>query len=304
MPAIEVEGLVKAYGGGPFRAPTPALCGVSLTVPRGAAFGLIGPNGAGKTTFVKALLGVVRPGAGSIRVLGEAPEAVEVRRRIGYVPERLHFARGATAASFLHSVARMRGITKERSREVARQLGRVGLAPEASKRISSFSKGMKQRLAVAAALLGEPDLLILDEPTDGIDPLGRADVRRILSEERARGATIFLNSHLLAETERSCDRIGVLVDGRLAREGELDALCRSDNRWQVRFAGGAPAAALETIGFAPGSSGDWIIDADTPVALDAQIARAREAGAIVVGLVPMVRGLEEILADVVEEGGA
>lgn len=301
MSAIEVVGLAKAYCGGPFRSPAPALCGVSLTVPRGAAFGLIGPNGAGKTTFVKALLGVVRPGAGSIRVLGEAPETVEVRRQIGYVPERLHFACGTTASSFLFSVARMRGI-EDRPHEVARQLGRVGLAPEASTRISTFSKGMRQRLAVAAALLGQPELLILDEPTDGIDPLGRAEVRRIMSEERARGATIFLNSHLLAETERACDRIGILVDGRLAREGELDALCRDENRWQARFADNPPAAALEAIGFTFGSNGHWMVHATTPAALDAQLARARQAGAILVGLTPMVRSLEEILADAVEGG--
>src|SRR6185503_10290287 len=134
----------------------------------------------------------------------------------------------------LASVARLKGLSLP-GEALRRALSRVGLGDDGDRRIGGFSKGMRQRLGLAAALLGEPDLLVLDEPTDGIDPLGRAEVRRILAEERARGATLFLNSHLLSETERICDRIGILAGGRLVREGATVALSRSLDRYRVRF---------------------------------------------------------------------
>jgi ABC-2 type transport system ATP-binding protein len=298
MFAIEARGLEKVYNGLLRRRELRALRGLDLAVPSGTVFGLIGPNGAGKTTFIKSLLGVVRPTSGTVRVFGESPEQPAIRRRIGYLPERLHFAPGVTAVGFLASVARLRGLRRFDD-EIHHQLGRVGLAADARRRASTFSTGMKQRLGLAAALLGQPDLLVLDEPTDGIDPIGRSEMRQLLMEENQRGATVFMNSHLLSETERLCARIGVLVQGRVVREGELEALCRAENRWQLRFAANGSEDALTRLGFHPTAEGLWHFAADGPEALNRAIADAQAAGALVLEVTPRIHDLEDILVDAV-----
>jgi len=289
--AVEAAGLSKRYGA------ASALAGVDIAVPRGAAFGLIGVNGAGKTTFIKSMLGIVRPTDGTIRVLGGLPTDRRIRARIGYLPERLALPPTWRADEFLASIARLKGV-RDRG-EAARHLARVGLAGERA-RIGAYSKGMKQRLGLAAALLGSPELLVLDEPTDGIDPLGRVEVRRILAEERARGATIFLNSHLLSETVRICDRIGILSGGRLVREGTVDALCGSSDRHRVRFAPGADPARLEAAGFSRTEAPDtWRCAARDPAQLGERLDAARASGAWLVELSPDLRDLEDVLAEAV-----
>ena len=295
-PALEAHGLRKVYRSLFRRQGQVALEGLGLTVPQGTAFGLIGPNGAGKTTFIKLLLGVVRPTAGGVRVLGGDPEDVRVRARIGYLPERLHLPASWTPPQFLASVARLKGLPAE-PRALHPLIERVGIGDAMHRRIGGFSKGMRQRLGLAAALLGKPDFLILDEPTDGIDPLGRVEVRKLLAEELARGATLFLNSHLLAETERICDRIGILSGGKLVREGTLEELRTVQQRWHLRFAPGADAAALLAAGLAPAGEGLWRCDADNPEGLNAALDRARQKGALVVEITREVRDLEAVLAD-------
>lgn len=296
MLAIETKGLGKTWRS--WRGSHEALRGIDLAIERGKAFGLIGLNGAGKTTCIKILLGVVRPTRGSVRVLGGDPEDREVRRRIGYLPERLYIPAHLDARGFLASVARLKGL-RDPERQIARQLGRVGLAADATRRIGGFSKGMRQRLMLSAALLGEPDLLILDEPTDGIDPLGRAEVRRILAEERARGATLFLNSHLLSETERICDRIGILSEGRLVLQGSLEELCGTGNRYRARFAGANPAA-LARFGFEPAEEPNTFrCVADRPEDLDRALQGARAAGALLLELRQEMRDLEQVLQEAV-----
>lgn len=299
MNAIEVKQLRKTFGKGWRNHGHDALRSFDLAIRQGTFFGLIGPNGAGKTTFVKTLLAVVRPTAGSVKVFGRSPEEPSIRARIGYLPERLHFAPGTTAQSFLMTVARFRGI-KGAANEVRSQLGRVGLSPEAGRRVSSFSKGMRQRLGLAGALLGQPDLLILDEPTDGIDPIGRAEIRRMLQNECGRGATVLMNSHLLSETERSCDTIGILVKGRLVREGQIDALCRDESRWLLRFEQHQVDETLLHLGLTKTSDpNEWIAEVSDVEALNRILAKAQNAGALLVGLKPYGRSLEEILADAV-----
>lgn len=297
MDALSVHALRKVYGGAFGRGGRPALAGVDLRVPLGSAFGLIGLNGAGKTTFIKCLLGVVRPSGGDVMLLGGSPEEAAVRARVGYLPERLHLPGALTSVGFLTSVARLKGLGRGED-EVLRQLERVGLAEERDTRIKRFSKGMRQRLGLAAALLGGPELLVLDEPTDGVDPLGRIEVRRLLAEERTRGATIFLNSHLLSETERICDRVGILAAGRLVREGALAELSASGTAWRARFAPGAGADALRAAGFVEvGPEGTWRVEADGPDALGDALTRAAETGARLVELVPDQQDLEHILAE-------
>ncbi|HZA14081.1 MAG TPA: ABC transporter ATP-binding protein [Myxococcaceae bacterium] len=296
MFAIEARGLHKIYSGLLRQRGQVALNGVDLDVPAGAAFGLIGQNGAGKTTFVKILVGVVRPTEGTVRVLGSDPGDPHVRARIGYLPERLHLPDAWRPRAFLESVARLKKIRPVR-REIDALLERVGLSADAHRRIGGFSKGMRQRLGLAAALVGAPELLVLDEPTDGIDPLGRMEIRRILQEEMARGASIFLNSHLLAETERVCQRIGILARGRLVRSGRLEDLRRAGRSWRLRFADGADAGALADIGFTPAPQhGTWYYVADDAEALNAAIDRARRAGALLLSLEAEAPDLEQVLA--------
>jgi len=295
--AIQAVGLTKVYTSFFGKTRQTALAGLDLAIPRGTAFGLIGLNGAGKTTFIKSILGVVRPTSGIVRALDGDPGDAAIRARIGYLPERLHLPGAWTPVAFLASVARLKGL-ENAGEAIRRHLARVGLEGDSGRRIGGFSKGMRQRLGLAAALLGAPDLLVLDEPTDGVDPLGRAEIRAILAEERARGATIFLNSHLLAETERICDRIGILARGKLVREGALDDLTGLATRYRARFAPGADAALLASVGFtARGEEGVYVCDADDPAALDAQLARARGTGALVIELRRDLRDLEEVLAE-------
>jgi ABC-2 type transport system ATP-binding protein len=296
VPTIEVIGLRKTYRHAFGRGGTEALRGVDLTVPEGSAFGLIGPNGAGKTTFIKAILGIVQPTGGTVKVLGGSPEDPRIRARIGYLPERLHLPGSWTATAFLGTVARLKGQRPDAHGHL-RLLERVGLAHAAERKIGGYSKGMRQRLGLAAALLGAPALLVLDEPTDGIDPLGRVEVRGILQEEVRRGTTLFLNSHLLAETERVCDRVAILADGRVLREGRLEELARGGARWAVRFASGADAGALATAGFqAGGSEGLYHVEAADPAALNAALDKARAAGALLVELKREGQDLEALLA--------
>ncbi|WP_233585772.1 ABC transporter ATP-binding protein [Corallococcus sp. CA054B] len=295
---------------------------MDLHVPAGSAFGLIGPNGAGKTTFIKSVLGIVRPTAGTVRVLGGSPEDPAIRARIGYLPERLHLPGTWKSPAFLATVARLKGLKPDVNAH-ARLLERVGLTDAVDRRIGGYSKGMRQRLGLAAALLGDPALLVLDEPTDGIDPMGRLEVRRILQEEVQKGVTLFLNSHLLAETERVCDRVAILADGRVLREGRLEELAKAGARWRVRFAPGADRAALTAAGFmavadparggrtgaAPGGDvapasggredGVYTVDAEDVAVLNAALDKARASGALLMELKREGADLEAVLVGAV-----
>ena len=303
MLAIEATGLTKRYAGPFGRGGQDALRGVELAVPRGAAFGLIGPNGAGKTTFVKALLGIVRPTSGAVRLLGGDPEDPAVRARVGYLPERLRLSPAWTPLEILDSVARLKRVRLGRAGAL-RLLEEVGVADAALRRTAGFSKGMRQRVGLAAALVGDPDLLVLDEPTDGLDPIGRVEVRNLLGRALARGATLLLNSHLLAETERICGRIGILVRGRVVREGPLEALTAAPLAWRLRFAPGAPARALEEAGFLPADAGAVSFSGAGPEALNAALDRARAAGALLLELAPETQDLEAVLTEAVSAGAA
>ncbi len=287
--ALSATALEKTYRGF-FGSQHQALRGLTLTVPRGVSFGLIGPNGAGKTTFIKVLLGVVRPTGGTVSVLGGQPDDLAVRARIGYLPERMHLPGALRSLDFLRSIATLKSLAPSDA-ELRTSLDRVGLST-GHKRIGTFSKGMRQRLGLAAATLGAPDLLILDEPTDGIDPVGRVEVRKLLLEEKARGATLLLNSHLLSETERVCDRIGVLHEGTLKLEGSLDEVRQVTTRWQVKFASGADEAVLEAAGFVGGRFEGDVHE------LNAALDEVRAKGLELMSLAPESRDLEQVLTEV------
>jgi ABC-2 type transport system ATP-binding protein len=298
--AVETHSVQKVYRGVFGGKPQQALAGVDLSVPSGSAFGLIGPNGAGKTTFIKTLLSIVRPTGGSVRVLEGDPDDPAVRARIGYLPERLQLPEAWTPVAFLESVARLKRV-RSAGAEVKSALERIGLAADSTRRLGTLSKGMRRRVGLAAALLGRPELLILDEPTDGIDPLGRIEIRRILLEESRRGATLFINSHLLAETERICDRVGILSRGRLVREGTLDELCSSGTRWRIRFAPHLNGFDPASLGFtAAESRGVWWFTGADSQALNAALDGARARGAVLIELSSESSDLEQLLARAVE----
>jgi ABC-2 type transport system ATP-binding protein len=294
--AIETRGITKTYGRSFGSPAVEALRGVDLRVERGTAFGLIGPNGAGKTTFVKTLLGIVRPTAGSVRILGGDPDDPQVRARVGYLPERLQLPAAWTPREVLASVARLKRVRRPAG-EIERLLAEVGLEDAASRRAGSFSKGMRQRLGLACALVGAPDLLVLDEPTDGLDPLARVAVRDLLAREVARGVTVFVNSHLLAETERVCGRVGILVQGRVAREVASGPERGAVGRWSVRFEGAlAPEIATDAGLVAGGEAGAWTFEGDAS-SLNAALDVARARGALLIEVTRRAEDLERVLAE-------
>ena len=220
---------------------------LSLQVPRGEIFGFLGPNGAGKSTSIKMLLGLVRPTAGHATVLGAPVGDVETRRRIGFLPEDFRFYDWLTAAELLRFHGRLCGMTATALRtRVPEMLDLVGLTAHADRRVRGFSKGMLQRIGLAQALVHEPELVFLDEPTSGLDPMGRRMVRDILNAERRRGATVFLNSHLLGEVEITCDRVVFIKAGEVVAAQNLRDATPKDVR-VVAHVRGMSDAAMEDL---------------------------------------------------------
>ncbi len=305
--AIRATGLRKRFGS------VTAVDGIVLDVPRGACFGLVGANGAGKTTFIKMMLGITRPDAGSVTVLGGSPDDVQVRRRIGYLPERLTIPDAFSARRFLFTVGRMRGLSAAMLKdETPRVLELVQLERAAwDRRTGGYSKGMKQRTGLAAALLGKPELLVLDEPTDGIDPMGRVHIRELILEACKSGTTVFLNSHLLAESEKLCDHVAVLSQGRVVRSGALDLLKRKD-AVRVRFLkhtddiaiaarhGFVHVSALTHDATKVDEARTFRIEAHSEQAVSAALNGALGDGLVVVELSRELKDLETILKESIQ----
>jgi len=218
-PAIQTANLSKRFGH------TVALAGLSMTVPRGEVFGFLGPNGAGKTTSVKLLLGLLKPTSGQASLLGRPIGDLQTRRKIGYLPELFRYQGWLSAREVLALHCELAPLPRSSwNDEITSALDTVGLSDRAADRVSTFSKGMQQRLGLAAALLGEPELVFLDEPTSALDPVGRHDVREIIRGLASRGTAVFLNSHLLSEVEQVCDRVAVVDHGRVIASGTMDEL--------------------------------------------------------------------------------
>jgi len=220
---IEFDGLTKEYDG------TRAVDDLTLDIPDGEVFGLLGPNGAGKSTTILMLLGLIEPTGGRCRVDGidVGMDPREVRRRIGYMPEDLGFYGRLTAAENLDYFGRLHGLdSATRRRRIAELLERIGIA-DATQPVAGFSKGMRQRLGLARALLPDPALVVLDEPTANLDPRGAAECRALIAGAAAEGKTVVVSSHILSEVRRTCTSVGVLVRGRLVAHGGWDEVARS-----------------------------------------------------------------------------
>ena len=223
--AIETHALRKVYRSRFRGREIPAVSNLSLRVPQGIKYGLLGANGAGKTTFVKMLLAAVHPTSGSAKLFGRDARDPEARRHVGYLPENHRFPTYLTGSGMLDFYAALSGVPgRERKRRIEELLKQVGLENWGDVRIKKYSKGMLQRLGLAQALMHRPRLLILDEPTDGVDPVGRRDIRDILNKLTGTGVTVFINSHLLGEVESFCEYVAILHKGTLALEGKVSSL--------------------------------------------------------------------------------
>lgn len=303
--AIETIGLAKRY------RTAMALTDLTLTVRRGEIFGFLGPNGAGKTTAVKLLLGLTRPTSGAGEVLSAPLGDRAVRRRIGYLPELFRYQEWLDAREVLGFHARLLGLaTTQRRDESERVLSIVGLTARAHDRVGTYSKGMQQRLGLAVALLGSPTLVFLDEPTSALDPLGRHDVRVLIEGLRAAGTTVFLNSHLLTEVERVCDRIAVVDRGKVVAAGSLNELLGSASLVRLQLGGIGPAArdVLARIGArseraaaANGTPVWYSVPTESADAIPAIVRQIVAAGAAVFAVEPQRATLEERFLEILTE---
>ena len=300
-PAVWASGLRKSYGR------QQAVSDVSLEVGRGEVVGLLGPNGAGKTSVIKMLLGLVRPDAGEVLLLGQDARQPASRARVGYLPELFRYQPWLTPAEVLQLHVRLSGLAvgTQRQREC---LALVGLADRAGDRLGGFSKGMQQRLGLAVALVAEPELVVLDEPTSALDPLGRADVRDIVLDLRERGVAVLLNSHLIGEVERVCDRVVVLDRGRVAAAGTLAELL---GQHEVRLhLTDLPAGAVERLAAAGPveREGEWFTVAlsvqDAATAVPDLVGDLVALGVRVHAVEPVRISLEERLLGILREGAA
>jgi len=266
QPVITTADLRKNYGS------VEALKGVSITVRPGEVFGLLGQNGAGKSTLIKILLGIVRKTEGEAELLGEPAGNATVRKRVGYLPEDHQFPGYHTGFSLLDFYGQLYGMSRlDRRRRIPEVLEIVGIAKRMHSKIRTYSKGMKQRLGIAQSIMHEPDVIFLDEPTDGVDPVGRREIRDLMQQLREQNKTVFVNSHLLGEVELICDRVAILQRGEMAREGTVADLTRQEGRYVIGLAAGQafPAEEVARLGFKAEPAGEnWEVVVASPGDID------------------------------------
>ncbi len=303
-PVVEVRELVKTFRIGLLRKRVEAVRGVSFKVQPGEIFGLLGPNGAGKTTTIKTLLRLIFPTRGEIRLFGQ-PVRRELMRRVGYMPENPYVYQYLKPLEFLDLCGRLTGIPRrERDKRSRELIERVGLGHAVDRRIGKFSKGMMQRVGLAQAILHDPELLILDEPMSGLDPIGRKEVRDLLLEQRRAGKTLMFTSHILSDVEVLCDRVVILQRGQVAAEGKLSELLRGDvAQVEIEAVGDSSlgAALGEIEGATIHQAESRLLITVPEAAKDATLRRLLDAGASVVAVRPHRRSLETLFVEDLEE---
>ncbi len=298
--AIEFEGVRVSYR--TRRGRVTALDGLDLSVPEGGVFGLLGANGAGKTTAIRAAVGLLRGAKGRVRLLGvDVPRGLApTLDRVGALVEQPSFFPNFTGRRNLELLARTRGISSE---HVDATIGRVGLAGRADSRFATYSLGMKQRLGIAAALLKDPELLILDEPANGLDPPGILEVRTLMRSLAAEGRTVLVSSHILAEVEHACDRVAIVAHGKCIAEGRVADLLRGATaRYRVRVDDPRAREVLTAAGWSAET------EADGALAVDVEPDRSNEvtstlarSGIFLSELSPIARSLEDVFLELTEE---
>ncbi|HEX9162840.1 MAG TPA: ABC transporter ATP-binding protein [Thermoanaerobaculia bacterium] len=300
---IQVAGLRKTYRSTLGAQRIVALDGIDLAVRPGELFGLLGPNGAGKTTTVKILLGLTRATAGEAMVGGLPVSDPESRRRVGYLPEGHKIPGYLTARQALSIFGRMSEMGSAAIRQKTTELlEKVRLTPWADIRVKKFSKGMTQRLGLAAALIHSPNILLLDEPTDGVDPVGRREIRDLLRDEAKNGTAVLLNSHLLSEIELTCDRVAVLRNGKVAAQGTIDELTRKSAKYKMVAApldDALLAAFRESGAGVERVNGHVVLSVADLQHLNALVDAARSRGAVLSELAPVRSTLEDVFVDLV-----
>jgi ABC-2 type transport system ATP-binding protein len=304
--AISASGLSKQYRSRFGRSMVRALEDLDLQIEPGEIFGLLGPNGAGKTTAVKILLGLTHPSSGEASILGVPVGRPESRRRVGYLPEGHRFPGYLTARATLSVFGKMSGMSSAALKaRIPVLLERVRLSDWTDVRVKKFSKGMVQRLGLAAALVHDPDVLLLDEPTDGVDPVGRREIRDLLREEAGRGRAILLNSHLLSEIEQTCNRVAILRKGRVVRQGRIEDLTRREARYRMVAdpmddglleAFRATGAGVERV------NGHLLLSVRDLAHVNALVDRVRAEGRQLQELTPDRSTLEDVFVDLVKAG--
>jgi ABC-2 type transport system ATP-binding protein len=308
--AIHIEELTKDYAVGFWRRrPYRALDRLTVTIPQSEVFGFLGPNGAGKTTTLKLLMQLIFPTAGRAEILGRPVGDVEVRKRIGYLPENPSFYDYLTAEELLTYFAQLLDVpASDRRRRVSTLLDRVGIGRERRFQLRKFSKGMIQRVGIAQALINEPEVVFLDEPMSGLDPVGRRDVRALILELRDQGRTVFFSSHILADAEALCSRVAIVAGGRLAASGRLDELSHFNARgWEVVVTNLAPSAlnrvrpiASRVTELGPGR---YTVELPLSEAPERVIPDLASTGATVVSMQPVRETLEDFFMQRVAEAG-
>jgi ABC-2 type transport system ATP-binding protein len=307
---LEVQDLRKTFVRGFLRRRTEAVRGVSFAVQAGEIFGFLGPNGAGKTTTIKMLMGLIAPSGGRATVLGAPVGDRRAKMRLGYLPENPYFYDYLSAPELLDMVGRIHGLPRpERKRRAAALIERVGLGHAGGRALRSFSKGMMQRAGLAQALVGEPDVVVLDEPMSGLDPIGRKEVSDLVLELRARGKTVFFSTHILGDATRLCDRVAIIVRGKLRGVGPLGELLDPkvdsvDVIWDAPD-DTARARLLEHAGAHRATSEGDVLTVADEAAADAFVAAVVGAGGRVRQIVPHRQSLEELFVSEAakEDGG-
>ncbi len=300
MPAIETRDLTKDYDEGFWRRrPRRALDRLTLDVDAGQIFGFLGPNGAGKTTTLKLLLELLYPSGGSASILGLPIGSIALKRRIGYLPEHPYFYDYLTAEELLTYFASLFGYGPgERRPRVTQLLDKVGIGAERRLALRKYSKGMLQRVGLAQALLNDPEVVFLDEPMSGLDPLGRRDARALIHELRRRGCTVFFSSHILSDAETLCDRVAVLARGRLVAQGRVDEIVAFDVKGWELIVGDIDPAGVEQVAARVSkvtqiAHGRFVLEIQGREAPDRLLAELTASGATLVSLNPLRETLED-----------
>ena len=296
---IRVEALHKEFRLGLLRRRVAAVRGVSFEVERGDIFGFLGPNGAGKTTTIKMLTGLIAPTGGRATIFGTEVPSPSSMKRVGFLPENPYIYPYLTPTEFVELCGRLSGLSRRAARDRTKSvLDQVGILYAADRPVGKLSKGMLQRTGLAAALVADPELLILDEPMSGLDPIGRKEVRDLIVEERRRGRTIFFSTHILNDVETLCDRVTILRKGQVVVSGRLDELLnRNVRRTDIVLAG-----ASEELEQAFGAAGHavrraaerLVVEADGEAAVKSVLERALAAGASVAEATPRHETLEDL----------
>lgn len=306
-PAIDINGLEKIYRSSRREGSVHALKPLRLEIARGEVFGLLGPNGAGKTTLVKLLLGITHPSSGSASVVGRPIGSTDSKKTVGYLPENHRYPSYLTGAGVLSYFGKLSGLGgADLNKRIAELLELVNMTKWADVRVKKYSKGMMQRVGLAQSLLNDPEVIFLDEPTDGVDPLGRKEIRDLILQLRARGKTIFLNSHLLSEIELISDRVAILNKGELVRIGTVKELTENAHLYRIEVAEEQHGRLTSVLAqFKPREieGGATMIEVPDTSGLNAAIDRLRAEGLLITAITPTRQTLEEYFIDIVGKEG-